>query len=327
VETVWKDLLREIRSRAPAHAGDPDRRIALYGRPDPALAAVPTEELIESLRAAQRASYSADERRDIFEVQTTAVREAAAATVVLVKAKQLTPTGTDQYEMSGKPFGKQYALCSGEQFFDQPCVGFCSGVLVASDLVATAAHCVPGIQPDQRRTALAEIRFVFGFYMQDAATPVLRVPAEYVFRGVELVGFAQDDATGADWALVRLDRAVSHASPARLRRRGRVADQARLAIIGYPCGLPVKYAPGASVRRNDQVSCFRADLDAFGGNSGSPVFGADWTVEGLLVRGATDFVWDGTCRKSLVIPVRDEVDDPPGEDCVRVAEFQSHVPQ
>jgi hypothetical protein len=127
---------------------------------------------------------------------------------------------------------------------------------------------------------------------------------------------------------VRLDRAVAHAHVAPIRRSGRVADLTGVRILGHPCGLPIKYAPGGAVRGNNAKTFFRADLDAFGGNSGSPVFGDDWTVEGLLISGAPDFVADPECKcqRSLVIPVRDGTTDPPGEDCVRVTELAGYVP-
>src|SRR3712207_7230060 len=61
-------------------------------------------------------------------------------------------------------------------------------------------------------------------------------------------------------------------------------------------GLPTKIADGARVVRAN-ASFFEADLDTFGGNSGSPVFDARTnTVLGLLVRGATDYRARGSCN-------------------------------
>ena len=44
---------------------------------------------------------------------------------------------------------------------------------------------------------------------------------------------------------------------------------------------------------------FSANLDTYGGNSGSAVFNAvNGQIEGILVRGATDYVSRGGCRVS-----------------------------
>ena len=44
---------------------------------------------------------------------------------------------------------------------------------------------------------------------------------------------------------------------------------------------------------------FNANLDTYGGNSGSAVFNASTgEVEGILVRGATDYVRNGSCQVS-----------------------------
>ena len=78
------------------------------------------------------------------------------------------------------------------------------------------------------------------------------------------------------------------------------------------------------MRDNSPSGHFVANLDAYGGNSGSPVFNSDThEVEGVLVRGDTDFVLQGGCRVSLVCPTT----GCRGEDCTRVTEFANLVPQ
>lgn len=76
-----------------------------------------------------------------------------------------------------------------------------------------------------------------------------------------------------------------------VRTTWRVNDSDPLYIVGCPVGLPLKHAGKAVVRDNSPKAYFIANLDAYGGNSGSPVFSADdqQQVEGILVRGAPDF--------------------------------------
>jgi hypothetical protein len=82
--------------------------------------------------------------------------------------------------------------------------------------------------------------------------------------------------------------------------------------------LPTKFADGAAVRNNQPDAFFVANLDTYGGNSGSPVFNSDThEVEGILVRGDADFVQHGNCQVSLVCPTT----GCRGEDCTRIAEI------
>lgn len=78
-----------------------------------------------------------------------------------------------------------------------------------------------------------------------------------------------------------------------------------VAVIGYPYGLPLKYAAGAQVRRTE-TEYFIGNLDIFAGSSGSPVISTQTgLVEGILVRGvANDYVYDPAlrCHHSLRYP-------------------------
>ena len=67
-----------------------------------------------------------------------------------------------------------------------------------------------------------------------------------------------------------------------------------------------------------------ANLDTYGGNSGSPVFNAQNNkVEGILVRGETDFVSNGQCNVSLVCPST----GCRGEDVTRATVWSAKVPK
>ncbi|MDD5320391.1 MAG: hemopexin repeat-containing protein [Methylococcales bacterium] len=74
-------------------------------------------------------------------------------------------------------------------------------------------------------------------------------------------------------------------------------------MIVHPVGLPTKFGGGATVRDNSPSAFFLANLDTYGGNSGSPVFNSSThEVEGILVRGETDFVQQDGCNVSLACP-------------------------
>jgi V8-like Glu-specific endopeptidase len=102
--------------------------------------------------------------------------------------------------------------------------------------------------------------------------------------------------------VIRLDRNVTPQTPLPFRRTNALALNSAIYVIGYPSGLPEKIAAGARILASNR-DFFTANLDTFGGNSGSPVFdAASDAVVGVLVRGATDYVRRGNCWVANVLP-------------------------
>jgi hypothetical protein len=282
--------------------------------PNPALAGFDDKTLLRQLKSGQKVIYGTDDRVDIFQLAQGFDRMDAESVVALFRAGNITDNGNGTSTLATQNFGTSRNLCPAERFRNQPVGAFCSGVLVGPDVIATAGHCVTAAN-------VTTVRFVFGFRMQDANTAATVVSNEEIYSGAELLG-REEIGTGADWALVRVDRPVVGHPVARLRRAGRIADNQTIHVIGHPVGLPTKFAGGAAVRDNDPAAFFVANLDTYGGNSGSPVFNsATHEVEGILVRGETDFTSNGTCTVSLVCPTT----GCRGEDSTRVTEFASRV--
>jgi V8-like Glu-specific endopeptidase len=292
---------------------------------NPLLAKYDFNTLVLALVEKQKVIYDRDDRKEVHQILSDArLQRSADAVVTLFDASRVVPLDDGKTsKIVKKMYGTEYRLCEKEQFYTQPCSAFCSGVLVAPDMIATAGHCVdtPGKTPPVK-----DIRFVFGYRMNADGTISLNVKNEDVYTGT-LVRRVYTDA-GADWALVKLDRVVTGRAPVPIRRDSKVADAEDIYVIGHPCGLPAKFADGAIVRKNSDSDFFVANLDTYGGNSGSPVFNREThVVEGLLVRGERDFTSQtspGTvsCNISLVCPNT----GCRGEDCVRTTLFASLVP-
>lgn len=270
--------------------------------------------------------YGQDDRIDDYAVNDPALRAAGDATVIFVDWAELVDNGDGTYALPAETFAERYArqdplwtgnaLCADEPFRDQPVPGWCTGVLVAPDLVVTAGHCMVCDIPSN--TAV-----VFGFVMLDDLTPVLNVRAEDVYRCTDYVGHQDGDA---DWSLIRLERPVMNHAAVPMRRAGKVADGQSLLVIGYPYGLPRKYDAGGQVRDNAPLAYFQANLDTYSASSGSPVFNLDsMVVEGFLASGNDDFVEDAGagCDRSNVCP---ETGCPEWESITRATLFSSAVP-
>jgi hypothetical protein len=265
--------------------------------------------IVEALRNKQKVIYGKDSRRDWFQLNTPE-KDDADCVVALLNDSGLKDNGDGTSTIQTENFGTSQNLCAKEPFRSQPVGAFCSGFLVAPDVIATAGHCV-------NEQEVATVRFVFGFRMNDDTTAQVKISNDEIYTGVKVIGREQAPS-GPDWALVKLDRPVENHKIVSLRKSGKIGDRQPVHVIGHPCGLPLKYADGASVSDNNAAAFFIANLDTYGGNSGSPVFNSEThEVEGILVRGENDFVTAGDCQVSLVCPDT----GCRGEDCTRTTEF------
>jgi len=255
--------------------------------------------------------YGADDRRDLYQVADPGLLKSAGSTAALFERSRVQAGGAGQRALLVlRPYGKEFNLCRREPFFEQGTGAFCTGALVAPDVVLTAGHCVRELY-DCRQTA-----FVFGFALGAAGQAADSVPMEDVYYCRELLD-REEQKPGADWALVRLDRPVAGRAPLAVSRTEPAAG-APLFVIGHPSGLPTKVAGGANVRDASPPGYFVANLDTYGGNSGSPVFnGETGLIAGVLVRGEKDYAFDEdeNCRVSNICAD----DGCRGEDVTRIS--------
>lgn len=265
--------------------------------------------------------YGADNRLDWYQVNDTATLARAASTAGLFTNSAVALRTDGRYQVAtGTTLATSQGVCTTEPYRTQPTPAFCTGFLVGPDLLATAGHCITSA------TQCAGTTIAFGFRM-DASTTVRSVlDASEVYRCAAIVGRTQ--TTTDDWAVVRLDRAVTGRTPLPIRRAGTVALGDPLVVMGHPSGLPLKVAGGATVRGNSAANYFEANLDTYGGNSGSPVFNLNTgEVEGILVRGNTDYVFNSSagCYVSNVCP---DTGCATGgwEDVTRTSRFAALVP-
>ena len=253
----------------------------------------------------ERVIYGDDDRKEVWEYDTIdpALRAASeAACVVMFNSEASYNAGTDTYSLSTSPwtFQSGSSICPDEPFRGQPTVGFCSGFLVAPDVIVTAGHCVgPSGVTNAGGAAVA-----FGFQIESmGGSAPTTLPGDQVYFITEIID-AQLGG-GFDYCVARLDRPVEGITPVQVRRGGAPSDGDPLVVVGHPAVLPKKISGGAEVKNaNGSTPWFQANLDTYGGNSGSMVLNADTlTVEGILVRGAPDYTsGPGGCTQSNRVP-------------------------
>jgi subtilisin-like proprotein convertase family protein len=273
-----------------------------------------------AIGADQEVIYGDDDRKDVFDPgNSSALVELARSTAALVMSGTLTPASgqPDAMRLPAKTFGEAYGLCADEPFKQQPNPAFCSGFLVAENILVTAGHCI------ETQTECSTTSFIFGFSYESQNQDVTLIPKENIYTCKRLVAQSVGSSSETDYAVVELDRAVTDREPLNYRTSGTIEKDTQLTVIGHPAGLPTKIAGGASVRSNEKPAFFVANLDTYGGNSGSAVFNSSSNeVEGILVRGENDFVNNGSCR----ISYRCTNEGCRGEDVTRATEFSPFVP-
>ncbi len=290
--------------------------------PNEALSHISTEDLVKILMfktgrieiGGVRGTWGKDSRVDFYEIEDEQVKKNAGCVAAICKEDNLIDTNKGFFILKVKNYGKTFNLSDNEPFHHQPIAAgkLCTGVLVEEDMIATAGHCVNVMDG-------TDLHIVFGFKMEDPSTPVIRVSEDNIYKGVKVVRKVLiREFNKPDWALVRLDRKVVGQTVAKLSKD--ISCDQPVYTMGHPCGLPLKYAPGANIR-DVSDACFGANLDIYQNNSGSPVFNSDThEVIGIVARGDNrDFRWTDKGWLSIIYPNPDIKSK--GPQCTRALEF------
>lgn len=293
--------------------------------PNEALSHISTDDLVKILMFKTgrieidgvRGTWGKDSRVDFYEIEDEQVKKNAGCVAAICKGDNLIDTNKGSFILKVKNYGKTFNLSDNEPFHHQPIAAgkLCTGFLVKEDMIATAGHCVNVMGG-------TDLHIVFGFKMECPSSPVIRVSKNNIYKGAEIVRKVHvREFNKPDWALLRLDRKVVGQTVAALSKD--IPCNEPVYTMGHPCGLPLKYAPGANVRDVSEA-CFGANLDTYMGNSGSPVFNGDThEVIGIVARGDNrDFRWTGKGLISIVYPDREIFSR--GPQCTRVSEFSEY---
>lgn len=295
--------------------------------PNKALNRFSTDDLIKTLRYktgtgtindSNRGIWYGDDRLDFYDINDEQVKKSANCVAAVCTKSNLIVSNSGFSSLRVKNFGQSFNLDDSEPFRQQPVVSghICTGFLVKEDVIATAAHFA-------NENNVTDLRIVFGYIMLDPFTPVIQIPGEKIYKGNKIIERTYNPRGNiSDWALVKLDRPVKGQATATLSGDV-IPGRQPVYIMGHPCGLPLKYAPGAKIG-DIRETYFGAHLDVYSGNSGSPVFNRDThEVIGMVVHGDNrDFRWTGKGWVSVIYP-NPEIHSP-GSQCTRVSEFNRY---
>ena len=269
--------------------------------------------------ASENVIYGKDDRKDLYEVTNPMYLKLASSTVVLVKKAELSQNSSGVVKIKAQSFQATMGVCKNEKYSDQPSGGFCSGSLIGKNLMLTAGHCITSMSDCQ------STKFVFGYAVTKKGKFPTEVPEQDVV-GCKNIVYRIQDGEGADFGLIELDRDVSNHEPLKLAQRttsNELVKGDQLLMIGHPAGLPTKIEDGGKVRDPSPSGFLVANTDSYGGNSGSAVFNRNTgEIEGVLVRGETDYIYQGGCYVSNVCAE----DGCRGEDITKVSSVIPKLP-
>ena len=301
--------------------------------------AVLASTLLSSVYAAPLVIYGSDDRHEVYEA-TAANQLLAKSTAIMILKSDIKPNGKPGLvNLSQKSLRQSFegawdldvdldalhltpqlrakaenmTLCEGTKFAEQPNPGYCSGFLIAPDLLVTAGHCV------NLENFCDEYQWVFDFNLdKNSQSAGIGVKQDNVYKCQKVVSSHFEGEEGTkDYGVVKLDRPVLDRKALKFNPGQLSPKTTKVMVIGGPNGLPTKVAPNGTVYKNTHPDFFVTNLDTFEANSGSAVFDqSTGVVEGILVRGAVDYITDfkrmcikaNTCAR-----VMDEDEDPSRE--------------
>lgn len=183
---------------------------------------------------------------------------------------------------------REYGLkvCNNVQFSNEVNPSCGTAWAFKNDLIVTADHCC------MNKETADSLYFVFEFLQTERRA---LIKPENVFTALDVVQKKNEDAN-LQFSIIRLNKKV----PAPLfdyldRNTAKQGDA--LYMLGHPLGLPLKFTNHGMIY-SVTSNTLSTDLDAFKGNSGSPVFNEETNkVIGILIKGQTDFTMDvsGKC--------------------------------
>jgi hypothetical protein len=211
--------------------------------------------------------------------------------VALIPKSNLIPGGADSLELTAPSAAELLGVCPDERFADQPVGAACTGVLVAPDVVLTAAHCFDAFTCTDFAYALR--------YRTDANGALGPLHAADVTECERLLLSALSEMGSApllDHALVRLKRPLVPDLEPLARRVTPLQAGESVMLLGTPLGAPIKIDPDASVLspRTNAGDYFTVRADSFIGNSGSPLFDSERRLVGIAITGSPDFYMEST---------------------------------
>lgn len=261
------------------------------------------------------AIYGLDNRLDGSAITEKDFIKLKSAIGLVVSKDQLTK-GLLTSEIKATTMKDSLNVCQDVRFAKELTVDSCTAFLIAPDLMATAGHCI------QEASECENKIIAFDVNESSQKSDHYKISNSNVYECQEIVAQSFNDS--GDYSVFRLKKKTRR-TPLKLRTSGELSEKDKVLMLGHPLGQPLKMSLAVSPTDLSNPSSFKAPLNSFVGNSGSPVINArTLKVEGILVNGAEDFLLDeiNQCYRFQV----HEVKAGSGEGVGRISEILPFLP-
>lgn len=242
-------------------------------------------------------------------IDLSEIKKQARSVACLIETKCLDHRNQLIGEPAVKTLGTRFNLAEGERFKKEPSCAFGTAFLIGdteeTQLALTAGHNVCDETGTLKKMEdIRKLCLLFDFNMlsceecstdktnkwnRDFSKTMYRftVLAHKYSRPVKVpYGEQADSRTWEDWAILKLDSRPEGRPPMNLNFNKEINLYDKIFTLGFPCGTPQKFTRNGEVVAQDHNKYFKSNLDAFKGNSGSPVCLFDTNeVVGIFISG------------------------------------------
>ncbi len=237
------------------------------------------------------AIYGKDNRFFISKNSAPKLIDQSKSVAMIVGQDGLMKTGQN-YILNGKSLKEHLNLCPDEKFSKKPSTTACTGFLVKPKVLVTAGHCVL----DQNDCLSKKIIFNLLDSSNRLFSSKRLVKANQVFNCKQIIAHGADESM--DYSIIELEEDTKDSIPLIVNDSSHGVKPSSVYMLGHPYGLSLMHSQSSIVNDsesmgNDGDLIFKASLDSFEGNSGSPVFNSEThKVEGILINGQDDLFFD-----------------------------------